>query len=131
MALFYEVVSENGYFSLNAHFLRPSTRRTPAFSPSTEPPVEQGGGESVLNLLGEVFRRSQDVTDKKFIAKLEQRGLEYSIRRIDTATVIEVGRFCYRFNEQGQSRGGWIRNYAEDRRSEWEKWAALLNKPID
>jgi hypothetical protein len=30
-----------------------------------------------------------------------------------------VGRFCYRFNEQGRSRGGWIRNWAGDRRSEW------------
>jgi hypothetical protein len=84
----------------------------------------------VLNLLGEAFSKSQDVTDKEFIAKLEQAGIEYTVRRLDTATCIEVGRFCYRFNEEGQSRGGWITNCAEDRRSEWEKWAALLNEPI-
>ena len=78
------------------------------------------------NLLADVFRRSQNVTDKEFIAKLEQGGIEYSVRRIDTGTYIEVGRFGYRFNEQGQSRGGWIRNWAGNRESEWEKWAALL-----
>lgn len=82
------------------------------------------------NLLADVFRRSQNVTDKEFIAKLEQGGIEYTVRRIDTATRIEVGRFCYRFNEQGQSRGGWINNCAEDRRSDWEKWATLLNEHI-
>lgn len=84
----------------------------------------------MLNLLGDVFRRSQNVTVREFIAKLEQRGIEYNVHRADTATYIEVGRFCYRFNEQGQSRGGWIRNCAEDWRSEWENWAALLNEPI-
>jgi hypothetical protein len=84
----------------------------------------------VLNLLGDVFRRSQNVTDREFIAKLVQRGIEYTVRRIDTSTCVEVGRFCYRFNEQGQSRGGWINNCAADRRSEWEKWTALLNEPI-
>ncbi len=84
----------------------------------------------MLKLLGEAFRRSQDVTDKEFVAKLEQRGIEYTIRRLDTATCIEVGRFCYRFNEQGQSRGGWVRNYSEDRKSDWEKWGALLNELI-
>jgi len=84
----------------------------------------------VLRLLADAFRKSQNVTDKEFIAKLEQRGIEHTVKRIDTGTYIEVGRFGYRFNEQGQSRGGWIRNYAEDRESEWEKWAALLNEPI-
>ena len=84
----------------------------------------------MLNLLGDIFLRSRHVTDKEFIVKLEQHGIEYTVRRIDTATCIEVGRFCYRFNEQGQSRGGWITNCAEDRRSGWEKWAALLNEPI-
>ena len=84
----------------------------------------------MLNLLCEAFRKSQNVTDKKFIAKLEQRGIEYSVRRIDTATCIEVGRFCYRFNEQGQSRGGWINNCAADRKADWDKWAALLTEPL-
>jgi hypothetical protein len=41
-----------------------------------------------------------------------------------------VDRFGYRFNEQGQSRGGWIRNRAGDPESEWEEWAALLTEPI-
>ena len=84
----------------------------------------------MLNLLGDIFLRSHNVTDKEFIANIERRGIEYTVKRIDTATCIEVGRFCYRFNEQGQSRGGWITNCAEDRRSEWEKWAALLNEPL-
>ena len=70
------------------------------------------------------------MTDKEFTAKLEQRGIGYTVRRLDIARCIEVGRFCYRFNEQGQSRGGWINNCAADRRSESEKWAALLNEPI-
>ncbi len=81
-------------------------------------------------LLGDVFRKSQDVTDKKLIAKLLQRRIEHTVRRIENGSYIAVGRFCYRFNEQGQSRGGWINNCAADRRSEWEKWAALLNEPI-
>jgi hypothetical protein len=84
----------------------------------------------VLNLLGDIFLRSQNATDKEFIAKLERRGIEHTVKRIDTGTYVEVGRFCYRFNEQGQSTGGWIRNCADDRKSEWEKWAALLTEPI-
>jgi hypothetical protein len=84
----------------------------------------------VLNLLGDIFLRSQNVTDKEFIAKLERGGIEYTVRRIETGTYIEVGRFGYRFNEEGQSRGGWIRNWAGDRELEWEKWAALLNEAI-
>ena len=67
---------------------------------------------------------------QEFVAKLEQRGTGYTVRRIDTATCIEVGRFCYRFNGEGQSRDGWITNCAADRRSEWQKWAALLNEPL-
>ena len=59
----------------------------------------------MLNLLGDIFLRSQNVTDKEFIGKLEQRGIEYTVRRIETATCIEVGRLCYRFNGEGQSRG--------------------------
>jgi hypothetical protein len=84
----------------------------------------------VLNLLCDVFRRSQNVTDKQFIAKLERGGIEYAVRRIENGSYIEVGRFGYRFNEQGHSRGGWINNCAADRSSEWEKWAALLNERI-
>jgi len=84
----------------------------------------------VLNLLGDIFLRSQNVTDTEFIANLERRGIQYTVKRIDTGTYIEVGRFGYRFNEQGQSRGGWIRNYSEDRTSDWEQWAALLSEPM-
>jgi hypothetical protein len=85
----------------------------------------------VLNLLADVFRRSQNVTDKEFIRKLARGGIAYTVHRIENGSYIEVGhRFCYRFNEQGQSRGGWINNCAADRRSEWEKWAALLNESL-
>ncbi len=84
----------------------------------------------MLNLLGDIFLRSQNVTDTEFIANLERRGIQYTVKRIDTGTYIEVGRFGYRFNEQGQSRGGWIRNYSEDRTSDWEQWAALLSEPM-
>jgi hypothetical protein len=70
------------------------------------------------------------VTDKEFIAKLVQRGIEHTIRRIDTGTYIEEGRLGYRFNERGQSRGGWNRNYTEDRTSDWEQWAVLLCEGI-
>ena len=84
----------------------------------------------MLQLLADAFRKSQNVTDKEFIAKLERGGIGYIVRRIDTMTVIEVGRYCYRFNEQGQSRGGWINNCAADRRADWERWAALLTEPL-
>ena len=84
----------------------------------------------MLNLLGDIFLRSRHMTDKVFIVKLERRGIEYTVKRIDTGTYIEVGRFGYRFNERGQSRGGWIRNWEGNRESEWEQWAALLNEPI-
>jgi hypothetical protein len=83
----------------------------------------------MLKLLGDVFRISQNVTDKEFLAKLEESGIEYTVRRIDTATCIEVGRFCYRFNERGQSRGGWITNCATDRRSEWQRWGNIFSRP--
>jgi hypothetical protein len=69
----------------------------------------------VLNLLGDIFLRSQNVTDKEFISKLEQGGIAYTVHRIENGSYVEVGRFCHRFNEQGQSRGGWIRDCAEDR----------------
>jgi hypothetical protein len=66
------------------------------------------------------------VTDNEFIAKLEQRGIKQTICRVENGSYIQVNRFCYRFDEQGESRGGWINNCAADRRFEWEKWAALL-----
>jgi hypothetical protein len=47
----------------------------------------------VLKLLGDVFSKSQHVTEKEFIRKLEQGGIAYTARRIDTSTYIEVGRF--------------------------------------
>jgi len=57
----------------------------------------------MLNLLGDIFLRSQNLTDKEFIAKLERRGIEHMVKRIDTGTYIEVGRFGYppgrRFSE--------------------------------
>jgi hypothetical protein len=84
----------------------------------------------VLNLLADVSSKSQNITGKEFIAKLERGGIAYTVRRLDTATCIEVGRFCYRFNERGLSRGGWINNLAADRMSDWEKWAALLTEPL-
>ena len=80
----------------------------------------------MLNLLGDIFLRSQNVTDKEFIAKLERRGIEHTVKRIDTGTYITVGRYGYRFSEQGLSRGGWISDYSEDRESDWEKWSSLL-----
>ena len=85
----------------------------------------------MLNLLAEVFHRSQHVTDKEFIAKLERGGIAYTVRRIENGSYIEVGRYCYRFNEQGQSRGGWINNLAADRMADWEKWAAMLTEPSE
>jgi hypothetical protein len=124
------VVSGNGYVSAHCAFLPPSTAQPPHLAPPTKLPVEQGGGERALNLLGDIFLRSQNLTDKEFIANLERRGIEYTGKRIDTGTYIEVGRFGYRFNERGKSRGGWIKNYTEDRTSDWEQWAALLTEPI-
>jgi hypothetical protein len=84
----------------------------------------------VLQLLGDAFRKSQNVTDKEFIAKLERGGIAYTVRRLENGSYVEVGRYCYRFNEQGQSRGGWINNCAADRRADWERWAALLTEPL-
>ena len=54
----------------------------------------------MLNLLADVFRRAQGVTDKEFIAKLERVGIKYPVSRIEGRTYIEVGRFG--------SRGGGI-----------------------
>ena len=84
----------------------------------------------MLQLLADVFCKSQNVTDREFIAKLERGGIEYTVRRLENGSYVEVGRYCYRFNQQGLSRGGWINNMAADRVSDWEKWAALLNESI-
>ncbi|MBZ5658819.1 MAG: hypothetical protein LAO08_00280 [Acidobacteriia bacterium] len=84
----------------------------------------------MLNLLADAFRKSQYITDKEFIAKLERGEIEYIVRHIENGSYVEVGRFGYRFNERGKSRGGWIRNYTEDRTSDWEQWAALLTEPL-
>ena len=85
----------------------------------------------MLNLLADVFSKSQSVTDKDFIAKLERGGIKYTVRRLENGSYVEVGRYCYRFNEEGLSRGGWINNLAADRRSDWEKWAGLLTEPSE
>jgi hypothetical protein len=50
----------------------------------------------MLNILGDIFQRSRHVTDKEFIAKLERRGVEHAVKRIDTGTYIEVGRAAKR-----------------------------------
>jgi hypothetical protein len=63
----------------------------------------------MLDLLGDVFRRSQNVTDKEFIAKLEQRGIEHAARGIDTGTYIEVGRFGYGTGGGGEI--GWKQDH--------------------
>ena len=84
----------------------------------------------MLNLLADAFSRSQYITDKEFISKLKRSGIAHTVHRIENGSYVEVGRYCYRFNEQGQSRGGWINNLAADRMSDWEKWAALLTEPL-
>ena len=50
----------------------------------------------MLNLLSDIFLRSQNVTVKEFIANLERRGIQYTVKRIETGTCIEVGLFGYR-----------------------------------
>jgi len=64
------------------------------------------------------------------VRKLEQGGIEYTLLRFYTATYVEVGRFAYSFNAQGNCAGGWIRNCGEDWRSEWHEWMDLLSEPI-
>lgn len=67
---------------------------------------------------------------EQFISKLEKAGIDYTLLRFHTATYVEIGRFAYRFNEQGRCQGGWIANCGEDWRAEWQKWAVLLREPI-
>ena len=61
---------------------------------------------------------------------LENHRIEYTLLRFYSATCVEVGRFGYRFDGEGNSTGGWIRNRGDDWRSEWQEWMALLNEPI-
>jgi hypothetical protein len=49
------------------------------------------------------------------IAKLDRGGIQYTVRHLENGSYVEVGRFCYRFNAQGLSSGGWINNLAGDR----------------
>jgi hypothetical protein len=66
------------------------------------------------------------VNYEQFIKKLEKAGIGYTLFRYYTATYIEVGRFGYRFDEQGKFQGGWIKDCADDWRSEGKRWLALL-----
>lgn len=80
----------------------------------------------VLQLLADASVNRKMSWTKSSSPNWSGAGIAYTVRRIDTMAVIEVGRFCYRLNEQGQSIGGWISNLAADRKAEWERWAALL-----
>jgi hypothetical protein len=54
--------------------------------------------------------------------------MEYTLLRFYSATYVEIGRYGYRFDAQGKSTGGWIRNCGDDWRSEWREWMALLTE---
>lgn len=62
---------------------------------------------------------------EQFIRKLEEAKIEYTLLRY-SASYVEVGRFAYRFDEQGHCQGGWIANCGEDWEAEWQKWFVLL-----
>lgn len=66
---------------------------------------------------------------EQFITKLEKNKIEYTLLRFHSATSVEVGHFGYRFDEDGKSTGGWIRNCGDDWRTEWQKWLASLTEP--
>lgn len=68
------------------------------------------------------------MTYEKFITKMEKNKIEYTLLRFYSATYVEVGRYGYRFDGQGESTGGWIRNCGDDWRSEWQEWMALLTE---
>ena len=70
-----------------------------------------------------------DVTYDHFIDRLGKAAIEYAVFRRDGVTYVEVGRFGYRFDEQGESTGGWIHYCGEDWRSEWQEWLARFNEP--
>lgn len=63
---------------------------------------------------------------EQFVSKLEKDGIEYTLLRFYSRTYVEVGRFGYRFDEKGNSAGGWVRNCGEDWWEEWQDWLALL-----
>ncbi len=48
--------------------------------------------------------------------------------RFYSATYVEVGRYGYRFDENGNPTGGWIRDCGDDWRAEWQEWMALLTE---
>jgi len=70
------------------------------------------------------------VTYDHFIDRLGKAGIEYAVFRRDGVTYVEVGRFGYRFDEQGQSSGGWITGGNEHWRDEWRNWKALMGEPL-
>ena len=70
------------------------------------------------------------LTYEQFLNKLEKAGIAYTLWRSDSAIYVEIGRLAYKFQEDGECHGGWIRNCAEDWRSEWQKWVDLLTEPI-
>jgi hypothetical protein len=84
-----------------------------------------------VSLSAQCARRSRDVNYEQFINKLEKARTQYTLFRYYTATYVEVGRFPYRFDEQGNFQGGWIKDCYDDWRPEAEKWLALLNEPVD
>jgi len=69
------------------------------------------------------------VNYEQFVSKLEKAGIEYTLLRFYSASYVEVGRFGFRFDEQGRSKGGWIRDCGDNWRSEWQAWMALLTEP--
>jgi len=70
-----------------------------------------------------------DMTYQQFSNKLEYARIEYMLLRFSSCTYVEVGRFGFGFGMKGNSAGGWIRNCADDWRSEWKDWFAFLNEP--
>lgn len=70
------------------------------------------------------------MTYGQFIARLEKTGIEYTLFRYAAAVYVEIGRYGYRFNQEGESSGGWIHNCADDWEPEWQKWSALFKEQI-
>ena len=66
---------------------------------------------------------------EQFVRNLKKGGIAYTLFHFSSATCVEVGRFGYTFDEQGKFQGGWIRDGADDWRSEGKKWLALINGP--
>ena len=74
--------------------------------------------------------RNNEVTYDQFIARLDETGIEYALFRYGAAVYVEVGRYGYRFGQQGELSGGWIHNSAEDWEAEWQRWSAFLKEQI-